>query len=332
MAAATPSRLRGTVDLLVDGTNLTARLPDVDRASFFCDLARITDDLCERRSHRASVRCHAVEGPWELGLERVGTELLVSLFRGGPRPEVALFERRVELAAFVAAIGSALDELGESGRSRLAASSGAAPAPYSEPATVEVAAEGDSIVRLSAAFGLRPRTAANAPESTVERANLFGLLVRGTLNISIGDRTRGFPETFVFLFAEQLLGVAAEAFDAWEQGRSYNRRTDLAGISLGIRSIAETKGAQPESRVDPLGAGYMAHAGRHARQLVHRGPHLSGAGWCRAGRRRGQLWKSALTRALASPILRKSKISACRRSAARFALSTSGCAMSRATT
>ena len=62
-----------------------------------------------------------------------------------------------------------------------------------------------------------------------------------------GIAPASFPETFVFLFAEQLLGVAAEAFDAWEQGRSYNRRTDLAGISLGIRSIAETKGAQPDA-------------------------------------------------------------------------------------
>jgi outer membrane protein assembly factor BamB len=249
--ASTPSS-RGTVDLLVDGTNLTARLPEVDRANFLEDLSRLTDDLCERRNHRVAARCHAEEGPWELGLERDGRDVLVTLFRGGPRPEVVLFERRVDLAAFASVVGC------ERGRtvSQVPPSDDVLAAPLSaEPALLEVATESDTVVRLSATFGLRPRIPARSLESTVERADLFSLLVRGTLSIAIGERLRTFPETFVFLFAEQLLGLASESFDAWEQGRSYNRRSDLGGISLGIRSVADTPGIEldPDSTLSEPG-------------------------------------------------------------------------------
>jgi outer membrane protein assembly factor BamB len=251
-AAASPPGSRGTVDLLVDGTNLTARLPEVERGNFLEDLSRVTDDLREQRSHRASVRCASAEGPWELGLERDGRDVLVTLFRGGPRPEVALFERRVDLVAFASVVGC------ERGRtdSKVPASGDVMVAPPgTEPTSVEVIPESETVVRVSATFGLRPRMTAKFFESTVERADLFGLLIRGTLNIAVGDRLRTFPETFVFLFAEQLLGLAAEAFDAWEQNRSYNRRADLGGISLGIRSVADTPGMQlePESTLSEPG-------------------------------------------------------------------------------
>jgi outer membrane protein assembly factor BamB len=254
-ASAAPASLpssRGTVDLLVDGTNLTARLPEVDRANFLEDLARVIDDLCERRTHRAAVRCHAAEGSWELGLERDGRDVLVTLFRGGPRPEVVLFERRVDLDAFATVIGS---ERGRSESHLPPSDDVLAAAPPAEPAMLEVSTESETVVRFSARFGLRPRVPARSFESTVERADLFGLLVRGTLSIAIGERLRTFPETFVFLFAEQLLGLASESFDAWEQGRSYNRRADLGGISLGIRSVADTPGVEldPDSTLSEPG-------------------------------------------------------------------------------
>jgi outer membrane protein assembly factor BamB len=273
-AAASPPSSHGTVDLFVDGTNLTARLPEVDRANFLEDLARVTDDLREQRSQRVSVRCHAVEGPWELGLERDGRDVLVTLFRSGPRPEVVLFERRVDLASFASVVGC---ERGRTDSNVPESDEVFAQTPCAEASLVEVSPEGETVVRLSATFGLRPRAAGRSFESTVERADLFGLLVRGTLNIAIGDRLRTFPETFVFLFAEQLLGLAAEAFDAWERGRSYNRRVDLGGISLGIRSIAETPGVElePESTLSEPGTWLtigVAQAGAHAEARTFRVP------------------------------------------------------------
>jgi len=100
---------------------------------------------------------------------------------------------------------------------------------------VEVEPEGEADIRICAELALRERQRPASHDSTVERADLFSLLVRGTLRIGIGEHTRQFPDTFVYLFAEQLLALAGETLDAWEQGRSYYRRLDLFGVVLGIR-------------------------------------------------------------------------------------------------
>src|SRR5690606_40600602 len=46
---------------------------------------------------------------WELGLEADGAEVLLSVFRAGPCPEVAVHERRVSLADLHSALSHALD-------------------------------------------------------------------------------------------------------------------------------------------------------------------------------------------------------------------------------
>jgi len=108
---------------------------------------------------------------------------------------------------------------------------------------VQVEPEAEAGIRISADLALRERKSAASHESAVERSDLFSLLVRGTLRIGIGERTRQFPETFVYLFAERLLMLAGETLDAWEQGRSYYRRLELFGVVLGIRVKADRQHA-----------------------------------------------------------------------------------------
>ena len=257
-AASSPApareKQRGLVDLLVDGVNLTARIPSADPAPLLRDLALAVADLAALRASRAEVRCYSADGPWELGLERCGPNALVSLFRGGAHPEIAMFEREVPLAALAAAVGSAIGALDreslpsstsfalEHARTELTGVTLAEALPLSA-VLVEVEPEGEGGLRFSAELMLRERPAPEKRERTVERADLLGLLVRGKLRIGVGDRTRTFGETYVFLFAEQLLTLATDVLEAWAQGRSYYRRAELFGIMLGVRFGAEGKEA-----------------------------------------------------------------------------------------
>jgi outer membrane protein assembly factor BamB len=252
-SASSREKQRAPMDLLVDGVNLTARIPSLDPAPLLRDLALAVADLSLLRSRRAEVRCYSADGPWELGVERSGALALVSLFRGGAHPEVAMFEREVPLAALAGAVGAAIAELYTKGlapstllaleqaRTALEASA-IVPEPVPlPPALVEVEPEAEAALRFSAELILRERPAPEKCERTVERADLLGLLVRGKLRIEFGDRTCSFGETFAFLFAEQLLALAMEVLEAWEQARSYYRRVELFGIMLGIRFSSNGK-------------------------------------------------------------------------------------------
>src|SRR5882724_1772832 len=85
------------------------------------------------------------------------------------------------------------------------------------------------------------------PDTTVERADLFSLLARGTVRIGVGDRTRSFSDIFVFLFAEQLVGLAQQTLESWERGRSYYRRQEIGGVALGVRLNASSQSSEPDS-------------------------------------------------------------------------------------
>ncbi|MET0592551.1 MAG: PQQ-binding-like beta-propeller repeat protein [Polyangiaceae bacterium] len=263
--ALSKDKQRASVDLLVDGINLTARIPSAEPVPLLRDLALAIVELANLRTRRAEIRCYSADGPWEMGIERNGASALVSLFRGGAHPEIAMFERAVPLAALASAVGSAIAELSTKG---LAASASLALehartelraatilVEHSPPQTsiVEVAPDADDGLHIAAELELRERPAPEKRERTVERADLLGLLVRGKLRIGVGDRTRSFGDTFVFLFAEQLLALATEVLESWEQGRSYYRRVDLFGIMLGLRFSAGAKGGAEEPAARAIG-------------------------------------------------------------------------------
>jgi len=262
VAASTPGReALKRVDLVVDGMNLTARVPDAEPIALLRDLARATSDLATLRSWRASVRCYSADGPWELGLEREGNRVLVSLYRGGPFPEVAVFERGVDLVALVEALRSALADLGRCDHEATSsldidraysALTAATIVPMLEARSLfaQIEPQNETGVRICCDVTLRERPPGAAHETTVERADLFGLLARGTLRIGIGDRTRSFSDIFVFLFAEQLVSVAHQTLDAWEKGHPFHRRVELCGVVLGVRLVsggATTGDPDPDS-------------------------------------------------------------------------------------
>ena len=75
-------------------------------ANVLCDLADALRDLDRGDRRRVTVRVRLGDEPCEIGLERSGTHVLLSLYSGGALPVVHVFERPlsgVELAQRVAA-------------------------------------------------------------------------------------------------------------------------------------------------------------------------------------------------------------------------------------
>lgn len=241
---------KGVVDVLVDGANLTARLGDAEVVPLLRDLASAASDLACGRHERVGVRCLGGDGGWELGLERAGADALLTLFRGGVSPEVAVFERRVGGAALLAGLADALGELAtettEAASRELLALEGALrgqswPDADDERArtTLSIDAGADAPIRFRADVSLRgalvPELDAEDDEDELERSDLFSLLGRGTFGVAVGDRERSVPDVFPFLVAERLVEMAREVLDAWEGGRALHRRVDAAGVLVAAR-------------------------------------------------------------------------------------------------
>ena len=102
--------LYGLFDVVVDGVNITARIGDGLALSFLAELAQAVSALCAKKRDRAVLQLYADEDVWELGLEASGDDVLLSVYRTGPLPEVAVFERPVSMAALREGVLSALAE------------------------------------------------------------------------------------------------------------------------------------------------------------------------------------------------------------------------------
>lgn len=235
------------LDFVVDGANLTARLPRAGVPAMLRDFAHELTDLIVGRRQRVLVQCPSGEEPWALGAERLGSRILLSLVRNGPEIEVAYVERSLDGRRVVAALldalalarrlartGAMADELAIAHRA-LASACWIDAEPPSEPVLVAIDPDPTGTVHVSAEIELRrPRSAAQ-DVSSVDRADLFALLQRGAIRVQVGGRTRVFPQMFVFLFAERLAALATELLEAWEQSRLMFRRIEIFGIVIGVR-------------------------------------------------------------------------------------------------
>lgn len=234
---------KGLVDLLVDGANLTARLGQAEVVPLLRDLAFAIADLAEGRRSRASISCLGGDEPWQLGVEKAGSLALLSLFRAGEAPEVAVFERPVAGAELLRGTLEAID------RTAIAEPEGAcelqlarqalAECVWPERATpqtslCEVGSGEPMPLGFSATLCLRDCEPI-ARESSVERSDLLGLLARGHLRLHVGETTRQLGQTFVCLVAERLVELSGQLLDAFEQGRAFYRRLTVGGIALAAR-------------------------------------------------------------------------------------------------
>lgn len=243
--------LYGLFDVIVDGINITARITDGFALSLLADLAHAVAGLANGRAPRTVVQLYAEEDVWELGLERDGADVLITVFRSGPTPEVAVHERRVTLAALRSGLLAAIREtpapapMPEVTRAALASGHSAldqswppaerAPAPRTA-VTIAPTPRGGFGFTSTAAFRRAARTRATAARGTaVERADLHALLVRGDFAVTARGRTATVQHVYPQLVAERLLELAGEAFDASQARRALFRRIHVGDCRLGVR-------------------------------------------------------------------------------------------------
>lgn len=293
---------------LTEGASFRPRPGPADATAILCELAGAAAELASGRRSRAVVRLGNVPDPWEMGLERAGRDVLVSVFQGGPVPDVALHERRLDGDAFAGRVLAALRALAgrnAPGRALLGPSASANDAPppadddaheiaaassrrsdlyasplfspmplgsfedddvalagdaprltaaiealsaalpfgsdaaSAEPSVVPVDPTGDVSIVIAADVVYRAPAGASGPAPAVLRADLFSLLFRGRLRITVGEHARELPDVFVFLLAEQLATIALEALEAWTRGRPYYRRLTAFGAICGVKLAGE---------------------------------------------------------------------------------------------
>lgn len=246
--AAAPSELdlspvHALVDFLSEGTRLAPRLEEVEARELVCELGTAIAELASGQRSRAIVRLCTKPEPWEAGIERTGRDLLLSVFQGGSDPDVAIFERRIEGNALARRVIETAGRLPRDARltaiiDRLQAALPFGDAPLVEAETVAIDPASETSIVISAEISLRTQPPAAA--STALRADLFALLFRGRIRITVGDHQRELPDdVFVFLVAEQLSVMTLEALDAWTRGRPYYRRLTAGGAICGVKLGSE---------------------------------------------------------------------------------------------
>jgi outer membrane protein assembly factor BamB len=243
--------LYGLFDVLVDGVNITARITDGFSLSLLADLAHAVARLAGGKVGRTVVQLYAEDDVWELGLERDGDQVLVTVFRSGPAPEVAVHERSVTLSALRTGLIAALVDatagagLPSGTRAALTAGRNALEASWPPvhraaveraPLSVTPAPRGGIAFHATGSFRRAPRgRTATASGTVVERADLHALLVRGDFVVVARGRKATASGSFPFLVAERLLQLAEEALDAWQSGRAIFRRIQLGDCRIGVR-------------------------------------------------------------------------------------------------
>lgn len=248
------SRLTELLGLLIGGRG-SDEAPDPsaplhDRGlgpTLLADVTEIVASLLAGERPRASGRVRISDEPWELGVEWIAGSVSVSLFTGGPLPTVFVHDRRTDPAALRKRLLSALDGVG--GRAGAAEARvvyaqsllrglAAGERRFADPEPLSIAPHGDDDgFALGAELMLRSAdaSASSRSPSSVLRADLYALLGRGTLRIHSRGHARDLDGVHVFLVAEQLARLTAEALEAQKNGRSVWRKVQVGGAVVGLR-------------------------------------------------------------------------------------------------
>ena len=192
---------------------------------------------------------------WEVGLERDGERVLVTVFRQGVRARVAQSDRALSLESARQAV---LDAIAAQSQSDVVDSDGAQPTdrglalareqllafqssavsgdvgPATQRITTDVKSSRKSRLCIDATIHIRKSTR-KLLSRDVSRADLHALLFSGEVIASVGDSTRKLSDVHVFLVAEALVALAHELLDAVEQGRGILRQLNVGRVRCGVQ-------------------------------------------------------------------------------------------------
>lgn len=216
---------------------------DAENASYLLrDIAAALVPVFEGRSAKAQVVAH--DTPWELCFVPGDGTLLVSVFRGGPVPEVRALDREVDPRALLASLRRAADALPttpdglDALLDRLA---------QNHPDTLAAPERGPSMMlqwasrpgelgddALSVTFqALCPGEAFGRRESA--QSDLHALLVQGRVGVSLRGRGVELAPGFVALQFERLVALCRPLLEAWAARRPLHLRMQVSDLSLGLR-------------------------------------------------------------------------------------------------
>ncbi len=241
--------LYGLFDVIVDGVNITARLGEGQALALLSDLGTAVSSLARGKRDRETLQLYTDDEAWEIGLEADGADVLVSVFRSGPSPQVAVHERRVELLELRRAILAALEEAPvRLAPTAIVAALGSARRLLDTPypsfgrrpltrASATIAPRALGGLNFSATTTLRcaPDHVRNAQGSELERADLHSLLGRGAFALVCRNKTVALGDACLFLLAERLVMLGDDVFDAWRAQRAVFRRASVDGVHLSVR-------------------------------------------------------------------------------------------------
>ncbi len=250
---------------LFQDIGLFATLPEGGLSALSRELAFALSELSSGVRSRTVVPTEATSQPdgprspkgpvWEVGLERDGDRVLVTVFRQGARARVAQSEREVTLSAARQAVLDAIAEQSQSdvidleggqptdrglalAREQLLAFQSSSATGDTSPATQRITTDVKSSrkcrLTLDATIHLR-KAARKLISRDVSRADLHALLFSGELVASVGDSTRRLTDVHVFLVGEALLALAHELLDAVEQGRGLLRQVNVGRVRCGVQ-------------------------------------------------------------------------------------------------
>lgn len=241
------AQIHAVIDYLSHGRGVLADLEPTSLHTLLSDLSGVLASLLTGARARGVVRLTVPRSAWDLGLERAGDEVLLTVYQAGSVPEVALHERAVGLSLLVARVGAAFeilianadahraDGLTSARDHLLAAAARASELLRVEATAVSVDPTGEVSVFIGADLMLREHPMSLGSEAQVQRSDLFSLLFRGRLRIALGEHARELHGVFVFLMAEQLVQLADGALSAWTQGRASHQRSVVGGAIAGVR-------------------------------------------------------------------------------------------------
>lgn len=237
----------GHFDVVVDGINVTARVGEGQALSVLADLGTTVAELLSGRRTRSVVQLYSQDDAWELGMEVDGRQVLITVYRGGPDPEVAVAERPVEMAALRQGLLEALASAKEAGATRAIAGATdlayrllASVSPTTLPARpscdVSITPKPIRNFAFRAEARLRSASAEGARCSAqLERSDLHALLFSGSFGVVARGRVQTVPAAPIFLVATRLVDMARDALMARQEARPLFRRIQVGPVRFGVR-------------------------------------------------------------------------------------------------
>lgn len=241
--ASTPS-----LNVTVLGTNLAANVPPARIGDFLADLGYALVSAVKQPRGAASISLQSDDEPWELGLQRSGDRVLLSRFVGGPFPRIELFELDVAFTELRRTLITAIEDvlngdttLSAQARSTLKTTR-ARLEELQAPTDAEVSAHQTvTSQRKSPHFGLcvearvRAFSPARRESPSLERADVFSLLLPGALQIRCASCVLDIPASQTFLDLERLLALVEDLFRSARLGQPLFRRVQLSNSRVTAR-------------------------------------------------------------------------------------------------